>query len=187
MKLLGLCGSLRRESNNKAILQTLASLLKDEIKLNLFPLNDIPLYNADLDGDLYPQSVTSLRHAITECDGIIVCSPEYNYGISGVLKNALDWASRPGFASPLKGKPVLIMTSSPGFTGGVRAQYQIRETFTATLSRPLNRQQVVVAQVGEKVRDGRLVDQTTIDFILAAVDDLAAEIRMVEAARLQAG
>jgi chromate reductase len=82
-----------------------------------------------------PASVSALKEAIAQADGLIICSPEYNYSTSGVLKNALDWASRPGFNSPLKNKPVLIMTSSPGVLGGVRAQSQLRETLSATLSR----------------------------------------------------
>jgi chromate reductase len=82
-----------------------------------------------------PASVSALKEAIAQADGLIICSPEYNYSTSGVLKNALDWASRPGFNSPLKNKPVLIMTSSPGVLRGVRAQSQLRETLSATLSR----------------------------------------------------
>src|SRR5690606_30162527 len=120
--------------------------------------------------------------AIGDCQGLVLCSPEYNYGISGVLKNALDWASRPSMNSPLKGKPALIMTSSPSFAGGVRAQVQIRETLTACLSRPLNRAQAVVNHANDKVKDGKLTDQPSIDFMLAAIDDLVAEIRLVEGA-----
>jgi chromate reductase len=106
-------------------------------------------------------------------------SPEYNYGVSGVLKNALDWASRPGFNSPLKSKPVLIMTSSPGLLGGLRAQSQLRETLSATLSRVISCPQIVIPGVNQKIRDGRFVDETTIEFMLAAVDDLIGEINVL--------
>ncbi|WP_353194711.1 NADPH-dependent FMN reductase [Pusillimonas noertemannii] len=182
IKLLGLCGSLRKASNSLAVIRTLAESLPGHIQMPLFPLHDIPPYNADLDGDLCPDEVRKMKQAIGDCQGLVLCSPEYNYGISGVLKNALDWASRPSMNSPLKGKPALIMTSSPSFAGGVRAQVQIRETLTACLSRPLNRAQVVVNHANDKVKDGKLTDQPSIDFMLAAIDDLVAEIRLVEGA-----
>ncbi|WP_256344067.1 NADPH-dependent FMN reductase [Pseudomonas costantinii] len=101
--------------------------------MSLFALNEFPLYNLDPEAQMLPASVAVLKDAIEQADGLIICSPEYNYGTSGVLKNALDWASRPGFNSPLKNKPVLIITSSPGVLGGVRAQAQLRETLSATL------------------------------------------------------
>lgn len=179
MNLLGIGGSLRREAYSTAVLRTLREKCADKAELTLFSLRDIPLYDQDLDGESPPEPVKLLKAAIEKCDGLIVCSPEYNYGMSGVLKNAIDWASRPGFKSPLKGKPVVLMTTSPGYTGGVRAQYQLRETLSATLSRVIARPQVVIAGVHEKVKDGQLVDTSTIAFALAAIDDLIAEIQLV--------
>ena len=132
-RLLGISGSLRSQSTNTAVLKSLCARLGDQAEMSLFALNDIPLYNADIETEALPASVAALKEAIAQADGLIICSPEYNYGTSGVLKNALDWASRPGFNSPLKNKPVLIMTSSPGVLGGVRAQAQLRETLSATL------------------------------------------------------
>jgi chromate reductase len=113
--------------------------------------------------------------------GVIVISPEYNHGMSGVLKNALDWASRPYGRSALGGKPVLTMTSSPAFTGGVRAQQQMNETLVSIPARLVHRAQIVIGGVHAKVRDGRLVDESALRFALAGVDDLLDEIR---AARL---
>lgn len=176
-RLLGISGSLRSQSTNSAVLKALATRLGDRATMSLFPLNGIPLYNADLEADALPASVASLKETIAQVDGLIICSPEYNYGTSGVLKNALDWASRPGFDSPLKNKPVLIMTSSPGVLGGVRAQAQLRETLSATLSRVVCSPQIVIAGVNQKIQDGRFVDETTIEFMLAAVDRLLVEIR----------
>lgn len=176
LRLLGISGSLRKESTNTEILKTLASRLGDQAVISLFSLNDIPLYNSDLEAATLPASVAALKKAISCSDGLIICSPEYNYGTSGVMKNALDWASRPGFNSPLKNKPVLIMTSSPGLLGGVRAQSQLRETFSATLSRVVNCPQIVIPGVNQKIREGKFADETTIDFMLAAVDDLIREI-----------
>jgi chromate reductase len=180
-RLLGISGSIRKGSTSTIILQSLAEKLGGRATLDVFPLNDIPLYNADLDGETLPPAVAALKRAIVEHDGLVVCSPEYNYGISGVLKNALDWASRPGYKSPLKDKPCLIMTSSPGATGGVRAQLQVRETLTATLSRVVVRPQVVIASVTQKIENGKLTDEPTLKFALEAIDDLVREIRMVGA------
>ncbi len=179
-RLLAVSGSIRRESNCTAVLQSLAPLLPSTVTLELFPLDDIPLYNADLDGDAPPAPVAKLKKAIAETDGLVVCSPEYNYGMPGVLKNAIDWASRPGFASPLKGKPALIMTTSPGTAGGVRAQAQIRDALAATLARPVVRQHVAIANVNARIREGRLVDESTLDFIHSALRDLLEEITLLK-------
>lgn len=182
-RLLAISGSIRRESNCTAVLRSLAPLLPASITYDLCPLDEIPLYNADLDGDTPPAPVAALKKAIAEADGLVVCSPEYNYGMPGVLKNAIDWASRPGFASPLKGKPALIMTTSPGTAGGVRAQAQIRDALAATLARPVVRQHVAIASVNTRIREGRLVDESTLDFIHSALQDLLDEIKMLAAAK----
>jgi len=176
-RLLGISGSLRSQSTNTAILKSLCARLGDQAEMSLFALNDIPLYNADIETQALPTFVAALKEAIAQADGLIICSPEYNYGTSGVLKNALDWASRPGFNSPLKNKPVLIMTSSPGVLGGVRAQAQLRETLSATLSRVIRGPQIVIPGVNEKIQDGSFIDEKTIEFMLAAVDDLISEIK----------
>lgn len=165
------------------MLRSLAPLLPASITCHLFPLDEIPLYNADLDGDTPPAPVAALKKAIAEADGLVVCSPEYNYGMPGVLKNAIDWASRPGFASPLKGKPALVMTASPGTAGGVRAQAQIRDALAATLARPVVRQHVAIASVTTRIREGRLVDESTLDFIHSALQDLLDEIKILAAAK----
>jgi chromate reductase len=154
----------------------LAEYLRNKASLTLFPLDQVPLYNADLEGELLPQPVRALKDAIARSDGLVLCSPEYNHGMSGVLKNALDWASRPGFASPLKNKPALILASSPGYTGGARAHAQLRETLAAALARVVARPQVAIAGVMQKIVDGRLVDQDTVKFCLDAIDDLLSEI-----------
>jgi len=110
-------------------------------------------------------------------------SPEYNHGMSGVLTNALDWVSRPHGMSVLKGKPVLTMTASRAFTGGVRAHQQMNETLASIPARPVFRRQIVIGGVHEKVHDGRLVDQATLSFALAGVDDLITEIRAAHSLR----
>ncbi|MGJ7556834.1 NADPH-dependent FMN reductase [Variovorax sp. RB3P1] len=182
-RLVAISGSIRRASNCTAVLRSLQPLLPPEVEVQLVPLDDIPPYNADLDGDTPPEPVARLKRAIAEADGLVLCSPEYNYGMPGVLKNAIDWASRPGFASPLKGKPALVMTASPGTAGGVRAQAQIRDALAATLARPLVRPHVAIASVASRIQDGKLVDVPTLDFIRVALAELLDEIAMLAAIR----
>ncbi|HYH20358.1 MAG TPA: NADPH-dependent FMN reductase [Azospirillum sp.] len=183
VRLLGISGSIRRRSYCTAVLETLRASLNGKADLTLFPLNDIPPYDPDLDSEDTPPSAVGMREAIGTSDGLIVISPEYNYGMSGVLKNALDWASRPAMKSPVKGKPILLMTASPASTGGVRAQHEMRETLSGMLGRVIARPQVVIAGVHEKVKDGRLIDEASLNFALAAVDDLLAEVRLLRVAR----
>lgn len=177
--LLGFSGSLRKGSANTAILETLAEAVADRADLQIHPLGDVPMYNADLDGDARPDTVTRLKEAVSRADGVVIASPEYNYGIPGMLKNAIDWISRPGYNSPLKGKPALIVTSSPAAMGGVRAQQQLRDTLAATLSRVIARPEVVIPGVYQKIENGRLIDEPSLSFAVAAIDDLLAEIALV--------
>src|ERR1700722_19083388 len=179
VRLLALSGSLRRSSHCTSILLTLQDVLGSAIELEIFPLNEVPLYDEDRDHGDTPLPIMALRHAITAADGLVIISPEYNHAISGALKNALDWASRPALRSPLRGKPVLMMTASPAFTGGVRAQAQLRETLLSTLARVVARPEIVFGAVHEKIRDGRLADEASLRFALAGIDDLVREIRIV--------
>lgn len=172
LKLIGLSGSLRQAAYSTAVLRTVCEAMPDECRLDLESLADIPLFNDDLDGANAPGPVAALRKVIAAADGLVVISPEYNHGMSGVLKNTLDWLSRPSVSSCLLDKPVLTLTTSPSVLGGVRAQQQLNETFIATRSRLLIRRQIVIGSVAEKVIDGRLVHQPTLDFILEGVRDL---------------
>lgn len=180
--LIGISGSLRQGSSNTAVLRSLQEALPPSIEMTLVPLDDVPLYNQDLDTAEPPAGVHAFKQAIAACDGIVICSPEYNFGMPGVLKNALDWASRPAFASPLKGKPVLLMSASPAFTGGVRAQANLREALSGTLARVIARPPVVIGAVHAKIANGRLADAASLDFALAAVQDLAAEVALLRGA-----
>ncbi len=175
-RLLGISGSLRRDSFGTAVLRGLQDAIVADAELVLHPLNDVPLYNQDEDVDPAPEGVTRLRSAIAEADGLVILSPEYNYGVSGVLKNALDWASRPYGQSALIGKPVLIATSSPAATGGVRAQAGLTETLVAIGAKLVQRPQIVISSVHAKVSDGRLTDTDTLAFLKAGAQDLLREI-----------
>ena len=179
-RLLGVSGSLRRDSYTTAILRTLREELAPAVELMLHPLDQMPLYNQDLDTQAPPEGVGRLRAAINDSDGLVIVTPEFNYGMPGVLKNALDWASRPYGASALIGKPVLTMPASPASTGGVRAQAQLNETLLATQSRLVLRPQTVIGSVHEKIADGRLVDPASLQFALQAVGDLLRETGLAE-------
>jgi chromate reductase len=174
--LVGISGSLRKGSTNTAVLSALAEAVADKASLELFPIGDLPLYNQDIDIEPPHPAVAALREAIGKADGLIISSPEYNYGMSGVLKNALDWASRPYGKAKLTGKPVLTVTVSPASTGGVRAQGQLNETLTAIAALVVLRPQSVIGGVFQKMTDGKFTDETSLKFLVAGVDDLLRDI-----------
>ena len=175
---VGISGSLRTGSFSAALLSEIVAMSDDRTHITAFRLHDVPLYNQDLEPThgTAPAPVLALRDAIGAADGLIVVSPEYNYGVPGVLKNALDWASRPGYKSVLAGKPTLMITTSPFPLGGVRAQAQLRQTLIATLSRVVSRPEIVVSHVGDKLSSGHLTDEATRGHIKAGLHDLAAEV-----------
>jgi chromate reductase len=182
VKLLGISGSLRRDSYCTSVLRTLQENLDEKAALSIFDLRNIPLYNQDEDGDLMPQPVRDMKQAIADADGVILVSPEYSCGMSGVMKNALDWASRPFNASPLYGKPFLIMTASPASTGGARAQVQLLDCLFSNYAHVVQVPQVVIGQAHKKIVDGRLTDEVTVKFALSAVDGLLKAIGREKAA-----
>ena len=175
---VGIAGSLRAGSFSAALLADIVGMSDARARITAFPLRDVPLYNQDLEiaPGHAPAPVLELRQAIAAADGLVIVSPEYNYGMSGVLKNALDWASRPAYKSVLKGKPVLIISNSPGALGGARAQIQLRQTLFGTLSRVVARPEIVVAHVATKLTEGRLTDEPTRTLFKEGLADLAAEV-----------
>ncbi len=183
IRLLGISGSLRRQSYCTAILRTLGQTIAGSATLEIFDLSSIPSYNEDEEGERLPHAVLNLRQAVEKCDGVVLASPEFNHGMPGVLKNALDWASRPAYRSPFSRKPCLVLTASPAFTGGVRAQSQIAETLDAMLAHVVAVPQVVIASVHEKVADGRLTDPASLQFLAVAIDALANAIALRRLAR----
>ena len=175
-RLLGISGSLRANAFSTAILHALTDATASQAAYAFADIGALPHFNQDLFGDEMPAAVRQFRDQVTAADGLLIVSPEYNHGIPGVLKNALDWASRPHNHSPLKHKPVLIVTSSPAFTGGVRAQYQIRETVVSAFARPVATPEIVVGEVGTKIIDGRFHDPAVIEFALNGFAAMFAEI-----------
>ncbi|MCC7464309.1 MAG: NAD(P)H-dependent oxidoreductase [Gammaproteobacteria bacterium] len=181
IRLLGISGSIRRESANTAVLEAIRAQLAagSGPTLTLFGLGQIPLYNSDLEGEHLPGPVHALKEAVTACDGLVLCSPEYNHAASGVLKNAIDWVSRPAYQSPLVGKPVLIITAATSPLGGVRVISQLREVLASCLARVVATRDVVVPKVHEKIVDGRFVDKATLASASRAIDHLVQEIRLL--------
>jgi chromate reductase len=168
VRLVGLAGSLRTQSFSRATLIGLRDNLPDKVSLDILNLL-LPLYNEDEDGAAAPAQVNQFRQAIGSSDGVVIVTPEYNHGIPGVLKNALDWASRPYGKSCLVNKPALVISISPAFTGGVRAHAQVNEALLSIPAQVLGGPQVVIGGVGTKIRNGSLVDEASLSFALTAI------------------
>jgi chromate reductase, NAD(P)H dehydrogenase (quinone) len=165
LKILGFAGSLRVGSYNKSLLRAAGEMLPNVAILEIFDLADIPPFNQDIEMDM-PPKVKEFKSKIREADAILIATPEYNYSVPGVLKNAIDWASRPYGDNSFDGKPVAIMSASPGMLGGVRAQYHLRQSFVYLNMYPINGPDVVVNFAQQKFdANGNLVDQGTRKFL----------------------
>src|SRR5215469_7906179 len=178
VQLLGMSGSLRGGSYSNAVLETLREKFAGRADLRIYDLAPIPLYDQDFEGEKRPQPVKKLLAAIAGSDGVVLCAPEFNHSIPGVLKNALDWASRPAFTSVMAYKPVAIMATSRGALGGARCLEHMRVALDSMLSRVVLAREVTITSTADKVRDGRLVDETSLGFACAAVEALLREIRL---------
>jgi chromate reductase len=176
VKLLGLSGSLRTNSYCRSVLHALQRALAPEVHLAIRNLR-LPLYNEDEDGDVASEVVRNFRSSIAECGGLVIVTPEYNHGIPGVLKNALDWASRPLNGSVLAEKPVVVISASPAFTGGVRAQASVHDTLLAVGARIIDGPQIVIGNVAEKVVHGEFVDKASLAFALNRICRMVKNIR----------
>jgi len=160
--ILGFAGSLRKDSYNKALLRAALKLVPNDAKLEIFDLEGIPPFNQDLEESSMPEKVKEFKAKIRAADAILIATPEYNYSMPGVLKNAIDWASRPYGDNSFEGKPVAIMSASPGALGGARAQYHLRQVLVSLNLHPLNRPEVIVALADEKADEkADLTDEKT--------------------------
>jgi chromate reductase, NAD(P)H dehydrogenase (quinone) len=163
--ILGFAGSLRKDSYNRAILRAAASLVPGDAELSIFDLEGIPPFNQDLEKEP-PEKVKDFKAKIRSAEAILISTPEYNYSIPGVLKNSIDWVSRPYGDNPLEGKPVAVMGASIGMVGTARAQYHLRQCFVFLNMYPLNRPEVMVPFAHEKIdKDGRVTDPKTLELI----------------------
>ena len=176
--LIGMSGSLRTGSYSNAVLATLREKFEGRADLVLCDLAPIPLYNQDFEGEKRPPIVKKLLADIEEADGLVLCAPEYNHSIPGVLKNAIDWASRPAFQSVLAYKPVAIMATSRGPLGGARCLEHLKVALDSCLARVALARVVVISACETRVKDGRLVDETSLGFACGAVEALLRELRL---------
>ena len=165
VRVLGFAGSLRKASYNRALLRAAVELAPPGLSITPFDLDDIPLYNGDVEAAGDPPGVARFKQAIGEHDGLLMVTPEYNHGVPGVMKNAIDWASRPPSGSPLAHKPAALLGASPGITGSARGQSQLRQAFEFTNSYCMPQPEMLVFRAHEKFDGaGRLTDEQTGQF-----------------------
>jgi chromate reductase len=171
-KILAFAGSLRKGSFNKALVRAAVDVAPDTVNIEVFDLEGIPPYNQDNENNP-PQIVSDFKEKIRNADALLIATPEYNYSVSGVLKNAIDWASRPKEGNPLEGKPVAIMSASTGRLGGARAQYHLRQTFIFLNIHPVNQPEVMMSDAPHNVdENGRVTNEITRKLIRQLIEAL---------------
>ena len=180
MRVLGIAGSLRSASYNRGLLRAAQELAPDGTELEIYDVRDLPFYDGDLEAAGVPEPVQRLRDAIRDADAVVFATPEYNRGTSGVLKNAIDWASRPPRQSVLDGKPVALMGATTGISGTANAQRQVREALLFPGAQTIP-DEVLVARAGEKFdENGDLTDPETradVKVLMESLDAWAAKVR----------
>jgi chromate reductase len=174
VNIIGFAGSLRKGSYNRALLRAALELLPKDAKLEIFDLDGIPPFNQDLENQP-SEKVKEFKAKIRAAEAVLIATPEYNYSMPGVLKNALDTASRPYGDNALDGKPVAIMGASPGMLGTARAQYHLRQSCVFLNMYPLNRPEVMVPFAQDKLdKEGKVSDQKTRGKIRELLESLVA-------------
>jgi len=179
IRILGVAGSLRRESYNRAALRAATELVPEGANIEIFELDGIPGFNQDEEQNP-PAKVTELKKRVRKADAILFVTPEYNYSIPGVLKNAIDWASRPYGASAWNGKPAAIMGASVGTIGTARAQYHLRQMMVFLNMLPINQPEVMIGNASERFdAAGNLTDDATKEFIRQLLQNLVEWTRRI--------
>ncbi len=179
ISILGIAGSLRRESYNRAALRAATKLVPEGTVLETFELDGIPVFNQDEEQNP-PPKVSELKRRIREADAILFVTPEYNYSVPGVLKNAIDWASRPYGDSAWNGKPAAIMGASPGAIGTARAQYHLRQILVFLNMFPINQPEVMIGNAFARFdKGGDLTDEKTKDLIRQLLQNLVEWTRRI--------
>jgi chromate reductase len=175
VRVCGVAGSLRRGSLNRALLRAALELAPEGLHIAVFDrLGEIPLYNGDVEAAGDPESVAAFKTAIREADALLIATPEYNYGVPGVLKNAIDWASRPPDSSVLRRKPTALMGASPARTATARAQLALRQSFVFTQTPVLLGPELLVGEAHRKFgTDGTLQDEATRKSVRTLLERLA--------------
>ena len=183
MRVLGIPGSLRAGSYNRALLQAARELAPEVMEIVDVDLRGLPFYDGDVEAAGDPEPVTAFKEAIRSANALLIATPEYNRGVPGVLKNAVDWASRPPLGSPLAGKPVAIMGASTGRGGTARAQEQLRAALEFSRASVLNEPEVLVPEAYMRFDEqGRLTDDETRREIAALLEVLASSTQLAHAA-----
>lgn len=183
LNVVTICGSLRSASYNAMVARTLPLLQPEGMRIKAAPaIETLPHYNADVQARGFPEAVTALGNAIRSADGVIIVTPEYNYSIPGVLKNAIDWASRLP-EQPFKNKPLAIQSASQGALGGARAQYHLRQMMVFLEAYVFNRPEVMIAAAKGKFEEshGELTDEPTRGLIKQQLAAFADFIRQLKA------
>jgi chromate reductase len=179
VRILGIAGSLRRDSYNRATLRAATELVPEGVTIDIFELDGIPGFNQD-EEQQPPAKVAELKQRIREADAILFVTPEYNYSVPGVLKNAIDWASRPYGDSAWNGKPAAIMGASIGAIGTARAQYQLRQMMVFLNMFPVNQPEVMIGNASERFdAQGNLTDEATKGFIRQLLQNLVDWTRRI--------
>jgi chromate reductase len=172
VRILGIAGSLRRGSYNQAALRAATLLVPENVEIDIFQLDEIPTFNED-DENRPPSSVVELKKRIRRADAVLIVTPEYNYSLPGILKNAIDWASRPRGDSAWSGKPTGIMGASLGALGTARAQYHLRQIFVTLNLFPINQPEVIIADAAHRFdENGNLIHEPTKQLIRELLKNL---------------
>jgi chromate reductase, NAD(P)H dehydrogenase (quinone) len=178
--ILGMAGSLRPASYNRAALRAATQLVPEGATLESIDLDGIPAFNQD-EEQHPPATVVTLRKRVREADAILIVTPEYNYSIPGILKNAIDWASRPHGRNAWSGKPAAIMGASLGAIGTARAQSHLRQIFVFLNMFPINQPEVLIGNAAERFDlQGNLTDEATRDFIIQLLQNLVDWTRRIQ-------
>lgn len=182
LKVLGIVGSLRRESFNRRLIEAAKELAPAGMSIEVCDIAAVPLYNEDDYKQGFPAPVGDLRQRIKAADAVLIATPEYNYSIPGVLKNAIDWASRPP-EQPFADKPMALMGAGPGVSGSARAQYHLRQAFVFLDARILSRPELMVPAATAKFdAAGKLTDEATRKQLADLLTALAAWTRRLKPA-----
>lgn len=177
--ILGIAGSLRRESYNKSALRAATQLVPEGASIDIFEIDGFPGFNQD-DEQNPPEKVVEFKKRIREADAILFATPEYNYSVPGVLKNAIDWASRPYGDSAWSGKPAAILGASVGSIATARAQYHLRQVFVFLNIYAVNQPEVMIGAAHEKFdAEGNLTDETTKRLIRQLLQKLVDDARRI--------
>jgi len=177
--LLGIAGSVRQGSYNRLLLKAASRLLPPSTRLDIFEINRIPLYNQDLEERAFPEEVMIFKRKIEASDALLISTPEYNHSYPGVLKNAIDWASRPYGHNSFVGKPIAVISASPGLFGGIAAQDQLKQVLLALNTRLVTQPAVIVTSAQQKIgEDGNILDPNTKQFLQQLLTNLVNIARL---------